>query len=685
MGGIIGGMDITSNGDIYAGVYPFMVYYTGLYKSTDNGDSWNKIKNQFEDFQVFSVYVTQSDHIWVGTDYQGVLYRSTDNGQTWENKNNGFGGYEGWAIGESKDGVLFAGDANGGGLYRSTDNGDNWVFSANILVLAFAVDSNNVVYAGSFNGLYSSSDNGITWIQDNFLSGFVVSTVIVDLNNNIYCGTGYSFVGGDGLFFSDDGGQNWSQLGLAGKEVLSLAFDSEWSLFAGTKADGLFKTSDLGQSWIQYEKGLYKKEVYRLVINDQDDIFIGSEGGGSGWQFYGGGGVFRSTNGGDSFEQVGLPISMVKNIVFSGDSLIITSTPSGVQKYNRFTGKWQNLGLHNVEAVTITPSDYLYAATREDGLYKSTDLGESWFLTSLTADTLMPVYNVLAINDDTLFAATFYNLRRSTNSGQDWNILSLFTSETSRALFFNNNILWAVGRNYGNNLLYNSYNYGSEFDSLYSGFGTYNSNNPIFATGNGYVFLASRSDDLDGIMQSTDYGLSWRQVLYKRIAATVFADEKGLVIASSDSMHLSMSYGDTWKNSYQPIGNNIGDYITDIKKDITHKFYLGTSTIGLFEVEIITDVNEASEPDDIVFNIIQNYPNPFNPKTKIEFEIENFGFVTLKVYDILGNEIATLVKEEKPQGSYEVEFDGTGLSSGIYFYQLRAEEFIQTRKMILLK
>jgi photosystem II stability/assembly factor-like uncharacterized protein len=686
MGGIIGGMDITSNGDIYAGVYPFGVYYTGLFKSSDNGDSWNKIETQFEDFQVFSVYITQNDNIWVGTDHQGALFRSTDDGETWENKNTGFGGNEGWAIGESKDGVLFAGDANGVGLYRSTDNGDNWAFSANILALAFAVDSNNVVYAGSFNGLYSSTDSGISWIQDSFLSVFVVSTVIVDTNNNIYCGTGYSFVTGDGLFFSDDGGQSWRQLGLAGKEVLSLAFDSERSLYAGTLKDGLYKTTDLGLNWFQYEKGLYKKEVYRLLINEQDDIFIGSEGGGSGWQFYSGGGVFRSTNGGDYFEQVGLPISMVKNIVFSGDSLVFTSTPSGVQSYNRITGKWQNLGLHNVEAVTITPSDYLYAATREDGLYKSTDLGKTWLLTNLTADTLMPVYNVVAVNNDTVFASTgFYmNLRRSIDGGQNWDILPVVTGETFRGLFFSNNTLLVEGSKNGISILYKTNNYGLSFDSLYSGFKTHGFNSSFSITNNDYVFLASRGDNLYGIIRSSDSGINWEQVLFKTISPTVFANDNGFLITSSDSIHLSTNYGTTWTNFSQSVIGGIWNYISNINVNSIGKLYFGTFTSGLFEVDITTSVEQKlfSNND---FSLSQNYPNPFNPKTKIEFEIEKFGFITLKVYDILGNEITTLVEEEKLQGAFEVEFDGTGLSSGIYFYQLRAGEFIQTKKLILLK
>ncbi|MGB5849035.1 MAG: T9SS type A sorting domain-containing protein, partial [Ignavibacteriaceae bacterium] len=85
------------------------------------------------------------------------------------------------------------------------------------------------------------------------------------------------------------------------------------------------------------------------------------------------------------------------------------------------------------------------------------------------------------------------------------------------------------------------------------------------------------------------------------------------------------------------------------------------------------------------FKLSQNYPNPFNPTTSIIYQIPKVSFVTIKVYDILGNGIATLVNEEKPAGSYEVEFDGTVLPSGIYFYQLRAGNFIETKKMVILK
>ena len=86
------------------------------------------------------------------------------------------------------------------------------------------------------------------------------------------------------------------------------------------------------------------------------------------------------------------------------------------------------------------------------------------------------------------------------------------------------------------------------------------------------------------------------------------------------------------------------------------------------------------------FSLSQNYPNPFNPTTIIQYSISSRQFVSLKVYDLLGREVATLVNEEKPAGNYEVEFDGTDFPSGIYFYHLSIDNrYNETRKMVLLK
>ncbi len=86
-----------------------------------------------------------------------------------------------------------------------------------------------------------------------------------------------------------------------------------------------------------------------------------------------------------------------------------------------------------------------------------------------------------------------------------------------------------------------------------------------------------------------------------------------------------------------------------------------------------------------VFELLQNYPNPFNPITCIQYVVGSLQFVTLKVFDMLGNEVAKLVNEEKPAGIYTVKFDGSGLSSGVYFYQIRAGDFTSTKKLILIK
>ncbi|MBT8379679.1 MAG: T9SS type A sorting domain-containing protein [Ignavibacteria bacterium] len=85
------------------------------------------------------------------------------------------------------------------------------------------------------------------------------------------------------------------------------------------------------------------------------------------------------------------------------------------------------------------------------------------------------------------------------------------------------------------------------------------------------------------------------------------------------------------------------------------------------------------------FRLEQNYPNPFNPNTKIKYTIPSESFVQLKVYDVLGNEVATLVNEEKPAGNYVINFSAEKNPSGVYFYALNAGDFIQTKKMLLLK
>jgi hypothetical protein len=113
------------------------------------------------------------------------------------------------------------------------------------------------------------------------------------------------------------------------------------------------------------------------------------------------------------------------------------------------------------------------------------------------------------------------------------------------------------------------------------------------------------------------------------------------------------------------------------------KIAIVIQSINIYYMIVNVESTNSDAPND--FSLSQNYPNPFNPNTVISYQLPVNGNVTLKVYDILGNEIATLVNEEKPAGEYEVEFNGSNLPSGIYFYQLKAEQYSETKKMILLK
>ncbi|MCH8942356.1 MAG: T9SS type A sorting domain-containing protein [Bacteroidetes bacterium] len=132
----------------------------------------------------------------------------------------------------------------------------------------------------------------------------------------------------------------------------------------------------------------------------------------------------------------------------------------------------------------------------------------------------------------------------------------------------------------------------------------------------------------------------------------------------------------------------------DITVDRNNNIWIATN-VGVLQFNpygIVTDVedeNSVNIPKE--FSLSQNYPNPFNPETAISYQLSAFSFVSLKVFDVLGREVATLVNEEKPAGTYTINFNAEGLSSGVYFYRLqvytpeRAGSFVQTKKLVFMK
>lgn len=248
--------------------------------------------------------------------------------------------------------------------------------------------------------------------------------------------------------------------------------------------------------------------------------------------------------------------------------------------------------------------------------------------------------------------------------------------------------------------------------------------------GNTYIVtsqkeLAPAGNDPDIVLfKSTDNGITWSSGI--RVNQDAFNNGKiqffpsihidpygGINIlylddrnTTSDStgvfLSRSLDGGETWTDyqvsdhNFQPIAvsglgaGNVSDHI-----DLTYSngklwpVWMDNST-GVYQVWtapiIIPPVGIDSESHLVnEFKLYQNYPNPFNPQTIISYQLSVNGFVNLKVYDLLGNEVASLVSEEKQAGSYEIEFDASRISSGIYFYRLTSNNFSETKSMLLIK
>jgi len=178
----------------------------------------------------------------------------------------------------------------------------------------------------------------------------------------------------------------------------------------------------------------------------------------------------------------------------------------------------------------------------------------------------------------------------------------------------------------------------------------------VYVTGSTYVFGTSGSSNNYATIKYNSQGIQqWAAVYdgpgnYYDGATSIAVDSSGYVYVTGYSTGIGAGY----------------DYAT-IK-------YSQSTGIAQTSSEI---------PDQ--YSLSQNYPNPFNPSTNLEFGISDLGFVSLKVYDILGKEIITLVNEKLNPGNYKVEFDGRGLTSGVYFYRLTIGEFTDTKRMMLVK
>jgi hypothetical protein len=190
----------------------------------------------------------------------------------------------------------------------------------------------------------------------------------------------------------------------------------------------------------------------------------------------------------------------------------------------------------------------------------------------------------------------------------------------------------------------------------------------------------------DEFLKTTNAGLnwSWLQVPPKMNSINFVTVNNGLMCGDLGLILLTSDGGNTWLNQNLNVNTNFEE-LTMVNQNTgwvvgTSGKIFKTTNGGILGFQNINSYT----PED--FALYQNYPNPFNPTTTIKYDLPKDVKVTIKIYDILGKLVVTLVNGElKKAGYYEAEFDGTSFASGVYFYRVEAGEFIQRKKMVLLK
>jgi hypothetical protein len=442
--------------------------------------------------------------------------------------------------------------------------------------------------------------------------------------------------------------------------VLSLDFTSYGSLLAGTLIDGLYETTDWGNSWTQHADGLFNKQVFRLKVNSNDDIFIGSENEG----------IFRSTDRAENFKQVGLPISGIYNIDFISDSIIVCGTVSGAQSYNRLTNEWKNIGLQAVLAVETTAEGEILAATNGGGLFQSTDMGASWVNICQTPFVL----NVKKVNN-TILAATDTGLIRSTNNGLNWFATPVKTGLERSAIETNHNgDVWSVGLE----RLYKSSDFGNSFDSSQS-FGYIRVLiNRLMVKDSLVVFRSNIANS--PVYYSLDYGLTWTNI--NTPALTINGNFQYVLLATYDNLiYTTDKFTNTDTLNYLP---TFYGYVKEIEFDEKGNLFFGTSSQGLYQVDFIVGIDEDISAQPKEFEIYDLYPNPFNSTVNLVYSLPQSSEIKIIISNVLGERIS-IYNYFRYSGKNEEQISFEGLVSGIYFISIESKDFFAVKKAVFLK
>lgn len=637
---------------LYAGEYQ-----NGLYYSTNDGATWTKYGAPVNNYGINAIVKIDSVLVAAGQ----YVFRSTNGGSTWVTAIAGLpiGSAQVNVMGANSSTVFAAMNDGTSGIYRSTDYGANWspANSGINITNKYCVGisrSGETVYALFGNGaLYKSTNNGAQWdsIGTRSSSNCIAvnaDTIFVGLNNS-------------NIDRSTDGGRSWTRLSGGAQNPKTIFFDGARILVGGTSAQfagdgGVFLSTNNGGSWTRTTTLLLLGSVTSLVIVGEQLIASVTESG-SGNTIRG---VWSSTDQGFTWKKIStVSVPNVTYVTLSQMQVIgnrILAYGSGIGTYGVFvssdTGKtWQqsNSGLPQNPSITqiVRYADSIFVLSGK--LYRSTDSGASWVLWhgNLPASGSLAG---LAVRRDTLYATrgSDYNIYRSADGGRTWETastnLQTLNLSTPEKLYTDGKRIYAIT---GSRRLAWCENDGSIWMESSGIQFTVNraAQELLFHFNNLFVMTQS-----EGVYVSTNYGQTWSQ-MNQGIAESFPSFRNGLI---------------AWNHLYASQGGKV------VRRQLSE-----------FGVTSVHDVSASTIPSHLLLH--QNYPNPFNPSTTISFALPTSAFTTLKVYDLLGREITTLVNDRLTAGAHQYVFDASTLPSGVYFYRLQAGVYGETKKMLLTK
>lgn len=556
---------------------------------------------------------------------------------------------------------IFAGTETGTkGVFISTNNGANWTQAGmnGLAIYALAANGNNL-FAGTSSGAWYSTNSGLNWIQTSLNNETILSFGI---------GSGKMFAGtsAGGVYVSTNGGINWIQSALNNRSISSIAIIGN-NIFAGSVSNpgyGAYLSTDNGIVWDQ--TSLNNRDVRSMAVIG-NNVFAGTI------DF----GVYVSTNNGTSWTQTALnnerifALAVIGPNIFAGSGFIAACNGCFYVSSNNGTSWTQrNEGMstgYQIDAFCIL-NNFLFTSQQSRGAWRRglNELVVPWLQPPLNS----PVNNSInqQLNPLLVFSrvpvATSFQVRVSPDS--------LFAATVFDSLISDSSVTIPPGR-LSNNVKY----FWSVRGTNVSGYGQYSAANSFTTTPPVPVMpaLIYPSDNSSGIIPTTK--LDWSTIPFAASYRVQVSTDAAFATTQFDSVTAVDSI-------FVPPGrlNNNTTYYWHVRSqniagnsNYTANFMFTTSLVG------ISNNNEIPG----MYKLYNNLPNPFNPSTHIRFALPKSSLAKLVIYDILGREIVTLVNEQLKAGIFEVDFDATTLSTGVYYFKLTAGDFTDTKKMVLIK